>query len=136
MQYLQLQIKASDEVFQLLEENQMQVSSMKASRFCSPFRYDVDFWEKALDQIVEATELLLKVQTQWLYLENIFLGEDIRMQVLAWMHGNLFSIFCLFLSQPSSLQTALFWKILLSSVFFYLCCYNSLLCSISLTASF
>ena len=136
MQYLQLQIKASDEVFQLLEENQMQVSSMKASRFCSPFRYDVDFWEKALDQIVEATELLLKVQTQWLYLENIFLGEDIRMQVLAWMHGNLFSIFSLFLSQPSSLQTALFWKILLSSVFFYLCCYNSLLCSISLTASF
>ena len=136
MQYLQLQIKASDEVFQLLEENQMQVSSMKASRFCSPFRSDVEFWEKALDQIVEATELLLKVQTQWLYLENIFLGEDIRMQVLAWMHGNLFSIFSLFLSQPSSLQTALFWKILLSSVFFYLCCYNSLLCSISLTASF
>ena len=59
----------------------MQVSSMKASRFCSPFRKEVDYWEKALNQITEVTEMLLKVQTQWLYLENIFLGEDIRMQV-------------------------------------------------------
>ena len=57
---------------------------MKASRFCTPFRTEVDYWEKALNQITEVTEMLLKVQTQWLYLENIFLGEDIRMQVCAW----------------------------------------------------
>ncbi len=54
---------------------------MKASRFVKPFEQQVDFWERALSKITETTEMLLVVQRQWLYMETIFLGEDIRKQL-------------------------------------------------------
>ena len=42
----------------------------------------VDQWERTLSRILEVIELILTVQRQWMYLENIFLGEDIRKQVI------------------------------------------------------
>ena len=41
----------------------------------------MDQWERTLSRILEVIELILTVQRQWMYLENIFLGEDIRKQV-------------------------------------------------------
>ncbi|CAL1538804.1 unnamed protein product [Lymnaea stagnalis] len=74
-------IRTTEEVFQALEDNQVQLSTMKASRFVKAFEKDVDFWERTLSHIMETIELLLLVQRQWMYLENIFLGEDIRKQL-------------------------------------------------------
>ncbi|VEL08382.1 unnamed protein product [Protopolystoma xenopodis] len=74
-------IRSSDEIFQALEDNQVQLSTMKASRFVKPFEVLVDNWERGLSQILETIEALLAVQRQWLYLETIFLGEDIRKQL-------------------------------------------------------
>lgn len=54
---------------------------MKASRFVKPFEEAVDRWERDLSHIMEVVEMLLTVQRQWMYLENIFLGEDIRKQL-------------------------------------------------------
>lgn len=54
---------------------------MKASRFVKPFEQQVDYWERALSKIAETTEMLLVVQRQWLYMETIFMGEDIRKQL-------------------------------------------------------
>ncbi|KAM8972622.1 dynein axonemal heavy chain 2 [Pelodytes ibericus] len=74
-------LRGTDEVFQALEENQVSLSTMKASPFVKAFEHDVDRWERCLSHILEVTEMILTVQRQWLYLENIFLGEDIRKQL-------------------------------------------------------
>lgn len=54
---------------------------MKASRFVKPFEVLVDRWERMLSHIMETIEQLLHVQRQYLYLETIFFGEDIRKQL-------------------------------------------------------
>ncbi|ESP04959.1 hypothetical protein LOTGIDRAFT_184938 [Lottia gigantea] len=74
-------LKSTDDVFLALEDNQVQLSTMKASRFVKAFEQDVDYWERTLSLILEVVEMLLTVQRQWMYLENIFLGEDIRKQL-------------------------------------------------------
>ncbi|XP_013098623.2 dynein axonemal heavy chain 2 [Stomoxys calcitrans] len=74
-------IKSVDECSQLLEEHMVQISSMKSTRFVEPFAAVVDYWEKTLSYISETLEKVLQVQRQWLYLENIFAGEDIRKQL-------------------------------------------------------
>ncbi|KAM7351793.1 dynein heavy chain 2, axonemal kl-2 isoform 2-T2 [Cochliomyia hominivorax] len=74
-------IKSVDECSQLLEEHMVQISAMKSTRFVEPFAEVVDYWEKTLSYISETLEKALIVQRQWLYLENIFLGEDIRKQL-------------------------------------------------------
>ena len=64
-----------------VEDDQIMLSTYKASRFVKPFIRDVDGWEKEISRILEITESILTVQRQWLYLENIFAGEDIRNQL-------------------------------------------------------
>lgn len=54
---------------------------MKATRFVEPFAEVVDRWERTLSYIGETLEAVLNVQRQYLYLENIFFGEDIRKQL-------------------------------------------------------
>lgn len=74
-------VRSTDDVFQALEDNQVQLSTMKLSRFVKAFEQEVDKWERTLSHILEVVEMLLTVQRQWMYLENIFLGEDIRKQL-------------------------------------------------------
>ncbi|XP_055375876.1 dynein axonemal heavy chain 2 [Condylostylus longicornis] len=74
-------IKNVDDCFQVLEEHAVQISSMKSTRFVEPFAKEVDKWEKTLSYITESLEKALVVQRQYLYLENIFLGEDIKLQL-------------------------------------------------------
>ena len=61
--------RSTEEVFQALEDNQVKLSTMKASRFVKAFEQEVDHWERTLSHILEAVELLLTVQRQWMYLE-------------------------------------------------------------------
>ena len=56
-------------MFQALEDNQVQLSTMKASRFVKAFEMEVDRWERTLSHILEVVEILLTVQRQWMYLE-------------------------------------------------------------------
>uniref|UniRef100_A0A8C0I316 Dynein axonemal heavy chain 2 n=1 Tax=Balaenoptera musculus TaxID=9771 RepID=A0A8C0I316_BALMU len=74
-------LRGTEEAFQALEDNQVSLSTMKASRFVKAFAKDVDHWERCLSLILEVIEVVLTVQRQWMYLENIFLGEDIRKQL-------------------------------------------------------
>ncbi|CAH8498261.1 unnamed protein product [Heterobilharzia americana] len=74
-------IRSTDEIFEALEDNQVQLSTMKTSRFVKPFEYLVDVWERLLSLITETVEYLLTVQRQYMYMETIFLGEDIRKQL-------------------------------------------------------
>lgn len=54
---------------------------MKTSRFVKSFEGEVDKWEQALSRITETVEMLLTVQRHWLYMETIFMGDDIRQQL-------------------------------------------------------
>ncbi|KAF5308522.1 hypothetical protein FQR65_LT06187 [Abscondita terminalis] len=74
-------IKNVDDCFQALEDNMMQLSGMKSTRYVEPFVVQVDYWERTLSYIMETVEEALNVQRQWLYLEIIFTGEDIRKQL-------------------------------------------------------
>ncbi|XP_028810290.1 dynein heavy chain 2, axonemal isoform X2 [Denticeps clupeoides] len=74
-------LRRTEELFQVLEDNQVTLSTIKASRFVRAFEEDVDHWERNLSRVLEVTEMILTVQRQWLYLENIFLGEDIQQQL-------------------------------------------------------
>ncbi len=61
--------RSSEDVFTALEDNQVKLSTMKASRFVRAFEAEVDHWERTLSHILEVVELLLTVQRQWMYLE-------------------------------------------------------------------
>ncbi|XP_042256267.1 dynein axonemal heavy chain 2 [Thunnus maccoyii] len=74
-------LRGTEEVFQALEDNQVLLSTMKASRFVKAFERDVDRWERRLSLVLEVIEAILTVQRQWIYLENIFQGKDIREQL-------------------------------------------------------
>ena len=56
-------------MFQLLEDNQVTLSTMKASRYVKAFEKEVDKWERTLSHILEVVEMILQVQRQWMYLE-------------------------------------------------------------------
>lgn len=61
--------RCTDEIFQALEDNQVALSTMKASHFVKAFEQEVDRWERQLSVVLEVTEMVLTVQRQWIYLE-------------------------------------------------------------------
>ncbi|XP_029381754.1 dynein heavy chain 2, axonemal [Echeneis naucrates] len=74
-------LRGTEEVFQALEDSQVILSTMKGSGFVQAFEQEVDSWERQMSQMLEVIEMILNVQRQWMYLENIFQGKDIREQM-------------------------------------------------------
>ncbi|KZC13452.1 Dynein heavy chain 10, axonemal [Dufourea novaeangliae] len=70
-----------DELNQVLEDNMMNVNGMAASQFIGPFLSTVQKWENIMHTISEVLELWVQLQKKWLYLEGIFVGGDIRLQL-------------------------------------------------------
>ncbi|XP_058809033.1 dynein axonemal heavy chain 10 [Phymastichus coffea] len=70
-----------DELYQILEDNTLNLQSMSASQFIGPFLNVVQKWEKALRTIADVVEAWLELQKRWMYLEGIFMGGDIRSQL-------------------------------------------------------
>lgn len=66
----------------MLEEDSVQLSTIKASKFYNSFAEKIDKWEKALNGVSETVDLILNVQKKWMYLESIFMAsEDICKQL-------------------------------------------------------
>ncbi|XP_068085242.1 dynein axonemal heavy chain 2 [Anabrus simplex] len=74
-------LKPVDDIFQHLEDNLVALSAMRCTKFVEPFIVEADYWEKTLTTIMKVLEMMLVVQRQFLYLENVFLAEDIRKQL-------------------------------------------------------
>lgn len=73
---------ASCLLLQVLEEDSVQLSTIKASKFYNSFAEKIDKWEKALNGVSETVDLILNVQKKWMYLESIFMAsEDICKQL-------------------------------------------------------
>eukprot|EP01105_Mastigella_eilhardi_P016134 TRINITY_DN3695_c0_g1_i1.p1 TRINITY_DN3695_c0_g1~~TRINITY_DN3695_c0_g1_i1.p1 ORF type:complete len:4489 (-),score=1285.68 TRINITY_DN3695_c0_g1_i1:87-13553(-) len=75
-------LKGIDDVQALYEDNQMTLQAMAVSRYAAFFMDNVQKWEKRIALIEEVCQEWMLVQKKWLYLENIFIGnEDIRVRL-------------------------------------------------------
>ncbi|CAH0400414.1 unnamed protein product [Chilo suppressalis] len=74
--------KASEELVEILEDNQNQVQNMMSSKFVGYYEAEVTEWQKKLGTADAVIALWFEVQRKWQYLESIFVGsDDIRAQL-------------------------------------------------------
>ncbi|KAF5831208.1 dynein-1-beta heavy chain, flagellar inner arm I1 complex [Dunaliella salina] len=103
-------LRSTEDIFAVLEENSVMLSTMKASKFFVVFESEITYWEKTLSHISETIEIILQVQRNWMYLENIFIGsEDIRKQLPqeSIMFENVHNTFSRLMKQLASIQNCL-----------------------------
>lgn len=75
-------IRVSEEILEGLEENQVQLQNMIASKYIAHFLKDVSHWQNSLSNADQVIGSWMEVQRKWMYLESIFIGsEDIRNQL-------------------------------------------------------
>ena len=72
-----------EEIFTLLEDNQVTLQTMLGSRFIRQIQTEVEIWSKKLAVFSETLDEWLVCQKTWMYLENIFGAEDIQKQLPA-----------------------------------------------------
>ena len=72
---------ALEEIFTLLEDNQVTLQTMMGSRFISGVQQEVEVWEKKLALLSETLDEWTQCQRNWMYLETIFSAEDIQKQL-------------------------------------------------------
>ena len=75
-------LATTEDINTYLDDHMVTISAMKASRFKYAFEEELNKWEMALTVVTDVIELILQVQRNWMYLENIFVGqEDIQRQL-------------------------------------------------------
>ncbi|OXU27164.1 hypothetical protein TSAR_014516 [Trichomalopsis sarcophagae] len=75
-------LRASEELIETLEENQVQLQNLITSKFIAHFLEEVSCWQKKLSIADQVTTLWFEVQRTWMHLESIFMSsEDIRKQL-------------------------------------------------------
>eukprot|EP00931_Biecheleriopsis_adriatica_P101533 TRINITY_DN7664_c0_g1_i1.p1 TRINITY_DN7664_c0_g1~~TRINITY_DN7664_c0_g1_i1.p1 ORF type:complete len:4295 (+),score=1011.97 TRINITY_DN7664_c0_g1_i1:399-12887(+) len=75
-------MRLKDEDIETLEENQVQVQNMFASRFLLTFEAEVTHWQKTLADISETSTLLSEVLRTWDFLENLFIhSEEVKKEL-------------------------------------------------------
>jgi dynein heavy chain len=70
-----------EDIFQSLDESLATINIILGSRFVKPLRIEAEAWKKNLFTLNQMVEEWIKVQRQWIYLENIFSAPDIRRQL-------------------------------------------------------
>eukprot|EP00304_Pavlova_gyrans_P012708 CAMPEP_0206041750 /NCGR_PEP_ID=MMETSP1466-20131121/6142_1 /ASSEMBLY_ACC=CAM_ASM_001126 /TAXON_ID=44452 /ORGANISM="Pavlova gyrans, Strain CCMP608" /LENGTH=4121 /DNA_ID=CAMNT_0053416453 /DNA_START=38 /DNA_END=12403 /DNA_ORIENTATION=- len=70
-----------EDIIVLLEDNQVALQTILASRFVAGIRTEVEVWEKKLSLLSEVLDEWTTCQRNWMYLENIFGAEDIQKQL-------------------------------------------------------
>ena len=70
-----------EDIVLLLEDNQVALQTILASRFVAGIRTEVEVWEKKLSLLSEVLDEWMTCQRNWMYLENIFGAEDIQKQL-------------------------------------------------------
>lgn len=75
-------LKVSEELIEVLEDNQVQLQNMLSSKFVGHFYDEVMDWQAKLNIADRVINVWLEVQRIWAYLEAIFIGsDDIRTQL-------------------------------------------------------
>ncbi|CAG9135931.1 unnamed protein product [Plutella xylostella] len=75
-------LRASEELIETLEENQVQLQNLITSKFIAHFLEEVSGWQEKLSVADQVISLWFEVQRTWTHLESIFMSsEDIRKQL-------------------------------------------------------
>ncbi|KAJ3128700.1 hypothetical protein HK098_003691 [Nowakowskiella sp. JEL0407] len=75
-------LRSSEELIETLEDNQVMLQNMMASKYVAHFETQITKWQNSLSTVDSVITLWMEVQQTWSHLENIFLGsEDIRAQL-------------------------------------------------------
>ena len=76
-------IKVSEDIKQDLDNHLNDLQGIEGNKFAGPaLKKEVRKWMNDLSHIQETLEIWIQVQTKWLYLEGIYIGnEDIRQQL-------------------------------------------------------
>ena len=75
-------LRASEELIETLEENNVQIQNMMMSKYIAFFLTEISGWQKRLGLVDSVLSRWLEVQRTWSYLQPIFTGsEDIRQQL-------------------------------------------------------
>mmetsp|Transcript_44767 Transcript_44767/g.87731 ORF Transcript_44767/g.87731 Transcript_44767/m.87731 type:complete len:3997 (-) Transcript_44767:184-12174(-) len=70
-----------EEVMASLEDNQVSLQTMLASRYIATIQSEVEVWDKKLANLSEIIDEWLTCQRNWMYLEPIFSAADIQRQL-------------------------------------------------------
>ncbi|KAJ8968783.1 hypothetical protein NQ317_016728, partial [Molorchus minor] len=75
-------LKASEELIETLEDNQVQLQNLITSKFVTHFLEEVSSWLHKLGLADQVISVWFEVQRTWMHLESIFMSsEDIRKQL-------------------------------------------------------
>ncbi|XP_045523813.1 dynein beta chain, ciliary [Pieris brassicae] len=75
-------LRASEELIETLEENQVQLQNLITSKFIAHFLEEVSSWQQKLSIADQVITVWFEVQRTWTHLESIFMSsEDIRKQL-------------------------------------------------------
>ena len=76
------QVKVAEDMVEVLEDNQVQLQNLLASKYIGFFQTQVASWSTKLSNTDQVLEIWQEVQRTWSNLESIFIGsEDIRAQL-------------------------------------------------------
>ena len=67
-----------DDVYTLLEDNQVALQTMTGSPFVAGVKDDVTVWEKKLSVLSQTLDEWTQCQRTWMYLETILAAPDIQ----------------------------------------------------------
>merc|ERR1719482_2223190 len=75
-------ISLMEENFEMLEENQLVVQGMMASKYLATFETEVVSWQKNLSSVFDVLGQMSETQRKWAYLETLFIGsEEVRKEL-------------------------------------------------------
>jgi dynein heavy chain len=74
-------LASPDEIRQQLEDSIMTLQSVGASKYARSVKAKVAQWEKDLIMISDVIDCWMLAQREWIYLESIFSGDDIKQQL-------------------------------------------------------
>lgn len=69
------------EIVELLEDDQMTLTTLNAQRHVGPFKEEVEKQIRIFSDVNETLDLWIKVQMLWTSLEAVFTGGDIAKQM-------------------------------------------------------
>ncbi|VDP28696.1 unnamed protein product [Schistosoma curassoni] len=74
-------IGGTDEIQQLWDDSNINISTIASSRHVGPIKHRVDEWQTLLELFGRTLDEWMKCQRSWLYLESIFSAPDIQRQL-------------------------------------------------------
>ncbi|XP_030378328.1 dynein heavy chain 6, axonemal [Scaptodrosophila lebanonensis] len=74
-------LAGTEELQAVLDDSNVNINTIAASKFVGPIKSRVDEWIEAMDQFGKTFEAWMDCQGQWIYLEAIFASADIQRQL-------------------------------------------------------